>query len=72
MIWQSTATAAKTLNKHPETLRRRVRSRELAYGVHYRKVTSADATRPEYEFNVDAIDKLWTTPPEKRKPAKLR
>jgi IS30 family transposase len=72
MIWQSTTDAAKALNKHPETLRRRIHSHEFIYGIHYRKITSATASRPEYEFNVDAINTLWATPPEKRKPAKIR
>jgi hypothetical protein len=35
-------------------------------GVHYRITSDANAEVPRYEFNVVAIGKLWSEPPERR------
>ena len=72
MTWLITSQAALKLNKNPVTLRRRIQSGEFRHGTEYRVVTSCMAKRKEYEFNIDAINLLWNTPPEKRKLVKFK
>jgi hypothetical protein len=66
MAWHPTSEAARLLHKHPETLHRRRSSGDLKMGVHVRSCSSRNAKRPDYEWNVPAIELLWNIPIEKR------
>lgn len=56
-VWTPTNEAAQKLDRHPSWFRARIKSGTFRVGIHYRN--TSDGVRPTYEFDLEAIDKLY-------------
>ncbi|MBW4683481.1 MAG: hypothetical protein KME19_25835 [Microcoleus vaginatus WJT46-NPBG5] len=63
--WLPLAKAAEKTGFSPRQMRERIRDGRWKYGKHF--IDTSDGGAPRYRINISAVQKLASTPPEKRK-----
>lgn len=63
----SAEAAAEALGCSARHLRNQVQTGWFKYGVHFRDISSPDAQRRRYQYNVAEIAKILAIPPSQRK-----
>jgi hypothetical protein len=66
--WSDTPTAAALLGVSKWRLYRAIKRGEFKRGEHYRDISDPNASRADYQFNVEAINQLWALAPCERPP----
>lgn len=64
--WSSTPQAVERLGVSKWRLYRAIEREEFKRGVHFRDTSHPNASRPNYQFDCDAIDALWALAPAER------
>jgi hypothetical protein len=64
--WLPLTQAAEELGISSRTLQRR-RESDFKYGLHFKDLRGKNGTKPMRVYCVEAIEKIYDTPPEKRK-----
>ena len=64
--WLTLTQAAEALGMSTRTLQRR-RESEFKYGLHYQDRRGKNGIKPMRVYNVEAIEKIYDVPPERRK-----